>query len=513
MKKLLSNWGALSLKKQITAIAAAAAVALAIVVLAQVAARPPMALLYTGLDLQSSGDVLSALEGKGVRAEVRGDAIYVPKNRRDSLRLELASDGLPKQGQAGFEALEKTNGFSTTTEMFDAVFWRAQEGELARTIVATPGVRSARVHLAVPKREPFARNSPSPSASVTVSMSRGVLTREQAQSMRFIVALAVPGLNPEKVAIIDSVAGVILAPNEDDTSAQSDALINSREAAIERSLLSLLEARVGAGNVRVSVSVELTKEKETLTERTLDPKLRALTERASTERSDRGSTGGVVTVASNLPEGDAGTSASPDQSSSSETNETTRYEVSETRRERITPAGAVRRIQVAVLVNDLAPTAEEEGAASPVKRSESELASLKKLVSAAIGYDEARGDVVTIESLAFDKPSTDGTLAAKRGVVDFLKENLFAIMQLVVPAIVALILALFVLKPILSSRPGAADASAAAIAVAPPAGAQLAIANSGLPSPFDQLQRVAAENADASTSVLQAWFEEREQAS
>ena len=517
MERLLSNWKALSPKKQAMAIAAALAVALATTFLAKAASRPPMALLYSGLDPQASGEVLSALESKGVKSDVRGDAIYVPKVRRDSIRLELASDGLPKQGQAGFETLEKMNGFATTSEMFDAAYWRAEEGELARTIVATPGVKAVRVHLAVPKRTPFARNAPSPSGSVTVTMSRGMLTLEQAQSFRFIVALAVPGLIPDQVAVIDSAAGVILAPNEGGATAEADAMVNSRETAIEKSLMSMLEARVGPGNARVSVSVDLNHDKETLVERLLDPKKRTLTERQSSERKANGSTSGVVTVASNLPEGDAGSNPSPNRSSSSETNETTHYDVSETRRERVTSPGAVKRIQVAVLVNDLPPAALQDGEAAatetPVKRSQAELDALKNLVAAAVGYDASRGDVVTIESMAFDKPVAKGSLSVKRGVLDYLGENIFTILQLVIPALVALILALFVLKPILTSRPGPVEHEGAAIAPPANSAAPPMLADASANSPLDQLQRVAAENTDASTSVLEAWLEEQEQAS
>lgn len=509
MEQALSNWKALTPKKQAAAIAAALAVALAVYFLAQVASRPTMALLYSGLDPESAGEVIAALEAKGVKNEVRGEAIYVPKDRRDAIRFELAGNGLPKQGQAGFEILEKLNGFATTSDMFDAAYWRAEEGELARTILAAPGVKAARVHLAVPKNAPFARNGASASASVTVTMSRGVLTRAQAQSIRFIVALAVPGLSLENVAVIDSGAGVILAPSSGSATAEADAISNSRETALRESLVSLLEARVGPGNARVSVSVELNNDKEILTERIIDPKQRVVIESAATARNEKGTVGGVVTVASNLPEGDTANNAKPDASSSNETNETTRFDVSESRRERIVEPGAIKRIQVAVLLNELPqPAAEGDAPPPPAKRSEAELDALKRLVAAAIGFDAARGDVVSMESMAFEQSATEGSLEVKRSFMNYIEDNIFSLLQLIIPALVALILSLFVLKPILLTRQSNAE-------IAPPAPAnaaspQPALADARAALPIELLQRVAAENAEASTNVLQSWFEERE---
>lgn len=517
MERLLSNWKSLSPQKQAIAIAVTLIVALATIFLAQTASRPPMALLYSGLDPQSAGEVLAALESKGVKSEVRGDAIYVPKNRRDAVRLELATDGLPAQGQAGFEIFDAMNSFATTSEMFDAAYWRAEEGELARTILATPGVKAARVHLAVPKIAPFERSGAAPSGSVTVTMSRGMLTHEQAQSIRFIVALAVPRLDPDMVAVIDSAAGVILAPNEKSRPAEDLATINAREAAVEQRLTRLLEARVGAGNARVSVSIELDQDTETVIERIVDPQKRALTERAAVERTESGSAGGVVTVASNLPEGDAGGAAAPDRSSSNETNETTKFDVSETKRERVSAPGAVKRIQVAVLVNQLPAPAEDAGDERPAaagKRSDVEIEALRKLVSAAVGFDATRGDIVTIESMEFDRPEEEGSLVVKSGIFDYFAANAIALLQLIIPALVALILALFVLKPILTSGAGggrdqAKTQTAPGVSqIAAPASADAARAK----SPIELLQRVAMEEKDASTSVLQAWFEESETA-
>ena len=118
-----------------------------------------MTLLYAGLDPAAAGEVITALEQRGIAYSVQGDAIYVDGSKRDQSRMALAQEGLPKGGGAGYELLDDLNGFGTTAQMFDAAYWRAKEGELARTILVIPQVRAARVHLANQQSRPFARRS------------------------------------------------------------------------------------------------------------------------------------------------------------------------------------------------------------------------------------------------------------------------------------------------------------------------------------------------------------------
>lgn len=507
--KILEDWRRLSTRNQVIAIATLAAVLAALFFLARTASEPRMTLLYAGLDAASSGEILEALEVMDVASEVRGDAIYVAENRRDGIRMSLARDGLPRQGQAGFELLDELNGFATTSDMFDAAYWRAKEGELARTILATPGVKSARVHIAAPRRSAFSRRPETASAVVTIAMAHGRLGLEQAAAMRFVVALAVPGLAPEQVAVIDTGAGVVLAPGDGDPAAAMAAMTSDREQDIERDLISLLEARVGAGNARVKVAIDVSHEQETYFERVLDPEKRILTDRESSEIEESGAEGaGTVTVASNLPEGDAAPQAAPAQSKRSETTETTKFDVSETRRERVSAPGALRRVQVAVLINE-AREVGEDGGVSKAPRSPEEIDAIRKLVAAAIGFDEARGDVVTIESLAFDEPAALGEERKANPVANFLGDNAVAILQLVIPAIVSLVLALFVLRPILAPGAGVKPEPVAALG-APP---QVALAPAPSPaSPVDEMRRIASERQAASAAVLKDWLEKQESA-
>lgn len=512
--QFVDAWRSLPVRGKAAAVGAFLVILLMLSLLGRAASTPSMALLYSGLDPSASGEILEALEAMDVPSDVRGDAIYVPETKRDATRMALARDGLPRQSQAGFEILDELSGFSTSTDMFDAAYWRAKEGELARTILAERGVRSARVHIAVPKRSAFTRDKIAPSAVVTAEMSRGRLDAKRAEAMRLLVALATPGLAPEQVAVLDAAGGVVLAPGGGDMAMLSGAGIDDRERALEHDLVNLLEARVGPGNARVKVALAVSDEQTVRHERSVDPERRALTTSETAEVSEQGTDGGgVVTVASNLPEGDAAPAATAAaQSRRSENQSTSRYEISEVKTETVTMPGALRQVHVAVLINEpLAAGADP--AAAPEKRSPEEIEALKKLVAAAVGFNEARGDVVTIESMAFDQPEPAGETATDGGVLDVVGDNLMPILQLAIPAIVSLILALFVLRPLLATTKPGAEAAPAPQGAAPQLAAAAVAAIPLTPAtPIDELQRIASEQRPAASAVLKTWLEQSEPA-
>lgn len=512
---VLNAWRRLSDRNKAAVAASAIAVLLAIAALAKAASTPRMALLYAGLEPSTSGEILASLEALDVRADVRGDAIFVPESRRDAIRMALAREGLPRQSQAGFEILDNLKSFSTSSELFDATYWRAKEGELARTILAEPGVRSARVHLAVPKRSAFSRSQPSPSAVVTVRMAFGRLEPSRAQAIRLIVALAVPDLSPEKVAVLDAAAGVVLAPGDSDQSNASPSAVEEREKALEQDLIELLEARVGQGNARVKVTLSVSDEQVVRQERLVDPERRALASRESTEAAEQGAdAGGIVSVASNLPEGDAASTTSATQSRRNESSEATRYEISEVKTETVKLPGALRQVQVAVLINQQKKS-NSDGAQSPGQRTEAELEALRKLVAAAIGFDNSRGDVVTIESLPFEDSAEAGAEVTSNFIDSVVMPNIIPFLQLVIPAIVTLILGLFVLRPLLatgagSAQQGPSDILAAPNAVIPAAPQSAAIQTDHQSAPLEMLQKLALEEKGAATAVLKTWLEHEE---
>ncbi|NEY91155.1 flagellar basal-body MS-ring/collar protein FliF [Tabrizicola oligotrophica] len=528
MQNLISLWQALDARKRAIVAGATIAVFLAVLALARVAGTPGMSLLYSGLQGAAAGEVVAALEQDGVVFEVRGESIYVDSSRRDSLRMVLATQGLPANSGTGYELLDGLSGFGTTSQMFDAAYWRAKEGEIARTILANPMIRAARVHIAQAPSKPFQQDQKA-KASVTVSTAAGGLPAEQARALRHLVAAAVPGMQPADVAVIDAVAGLL--PGED-ASLRPDAAGEARAAELRRNVERLLEARVGAGKAVVEVAVEVVTEREAITERTFDPQGRVAISQETENRSGTANEpGGAVTVASNLPDGDAGAGAAG-KSETSESRERVNYEVSETQREVLRTPGAIRKISVAVLVDGQSVTA-ADGTQGIEPRGEDELAVLRELVASAVGLDEARGDVLTIKSLAFRPDPAVGELLEAGILAGMEPVDLMSIIQMVVLALVVLVLGLFVLRPVLTSRsrlqadaaplqlPGAGFASGLAADRAEvltgeiaegPEYAALTLAEESLPGdPVSRLRRLIEERQAETVEILRGWMEQDEE--
>ncbi|MCV3269883.1 flagellar basal-body MS-ring/collar protein FliF [Roseobacter sinensis] len=443
MQQLLNAWTGLDLRRQIIVIVATVAMFFGILAMSRMASAPSMTLLYAGLENGAAGDVVRALEQRGAAFEVRGGSIFVSSKERDELRMTLASEGLPANSNRGYELLDTLSGFGTTSQMFDAAYWRAKEGELARTIVSSPHVAMARVHIASTGSNPFQRGV-TPKASVSVTPTGAAVTPQQAKAIRFLVSSAVAGLASEDVAVIDA-NGALIGTADEAAPAGSDDKAQVLRDRVQR----LLEARVGFGNAVVEVSVDTVTESEAIRERIFDPESRVAISTDTEERSNTSSEagGGNVTVASNLPDEEGGNGENS-SSQNSETRERINYEVSETEREIVRVPGAIKRLTVAVLVNDTIVTG-EDGAEELVSRDQAELDALRDLVASAVGFDESRGDIITIKSMALQSVSPQGTAAAT-SFFDGLHLDVMSAVQMAVLALVTLILGLFVVRPLLS---------------------------------------------------------------
>lgn len=517
MQNLGSVWTALDTRRRLLAVGAAVLVFVMILLLARGAGDKDLALLYGGLEARAAGDVIAALDQRGVPYEVRGTGIYVPAGQRDSLRMGLAGEGLPAAGSQGYELLDQMSGFSTTSQMFDAAYWRAKEGELARTILANPNIRAARVHISTPTARPFDRDQIA-TAAVTVTTAGGTLSANQIKALQFLVGAAVPGLAPERVAVIDDLGGLLSDGDAQGSLRDAD----DRAAALRLRAERLLAARVGAGNAVVEVAIDTVMETESISERRLDPDSRIAisTDITETSGTSSDSRNGAVTVASNLPDGDAAAGAGASSNENTENRTLTNYEISETQRELLRQPGAVRRLTVAVLVNDVS-LAGADGAITTEPRSAEELASLQELVASAVGLDPARGDVITLKSMQFDPVLPLGT-AADAGGLD-LGLDVMRLIQIGVLALVALILGLFVVRPILAPArqlpapadigllPGMSVPSTAAIGTetAMDAAADSAFGvGSGVADPVVRLRKMIAERQPETIQILHDWIED-----
>ena len=538
MQQIVTAWTGLPLRRQVIVALATGAMFFAILAMSRMATAPNMTLLYAGLENGAAGDVVRALEQRGAVFEVRGGSIFVDAGQRDELRMTLASEGLPANSTQGYELLDTLSGFGTTSQMFDAAYWRAKEGELARTIVSSPHISMARVHIASTGSNPFQRGV-TPKASISVTPSGAAITPQQGKAIRFLVSSAVAGLSAEDVAVIDANGALIGNTDEAAPTIGGEDKADVLKARVQR----LLEARVGFGNSVVEVSVDTVTESEAIRERTFDPESRVAistdTEERNTSSSEAG--GGNVTVASNLPDED-GAGGENSSSQNNETRERVNYEVSETEREIVREPGAIKRVTVAVLVNEMTLT-DEAGEQTTAPRDESELEALRDLVASAVGFDETRGDIITIKSMGLQSVPLQGTEAGSSLMGNFNIDVMSAI-QMAILALVTLILGLFVVRPLLARN----DLNEAPAIAALPSGAtdqpgglalggeiedddfqlpdlpvisdfgdaggelpELSMGSGMSDDPVDRLRTMIGERQDETVEILRTWLEDKEE--
>ncbi|WP_298258918.1 flagellar basal-body MS-ring/collar protein FliF [uncultured Litoreibacter sp.] len=536
MQQFQDIWTALDGRKRVTVIGSAVLVMLGVLFLTRVAATPNMGLLFSGLAPNAAGEIIEQLEGQGVEFEVKGGAIYVDESRRDQLRLTLAGAGLPANGGDGYELLDELSGFGTTSQMFDAAYLRAKEGELARTIVANPQISAARVHIAQSSQSPF-RRSAQPTASVSIRGDGGNIQNGTAEAIRFLVASAVSGLQPEDVSIINADLGVIIAHAGAETPVRTALAHGDR---LKKNVERLMLARTGVGGAVVEVNVDTLTDEEVIVERKVDPESRVAistnTQESSSSSKNQG--GGGVTVASNLPEG-GGQGNGEQSGQDSDTREIVNYEISETTREVRRVAGSIKRITVAVLVGGT-KRVDDSGTEVWEPRSEEELLALEALIKSAVGFDEERGDSVTLRSMDL---SPDPALAEspENGWVTSRPLDVIGLTQIGVAAAVVLALGLFVLRPILMSastqRPplnelppvdllagpqsapalpnnSSSNADAPALTsgalTASQSGQSVTTLPAQIEDPTERLKALIDERQDETVEVLKSWIEEPE---
>lgn len=521
LKQIISVWTGLGARKRAVVGIAGLTMFLGVLLLARMAATPSMGLLYSGLEPGAAGEIVRILEQRKIPYEVQGDSIFVPSNQRDELRLTLAGEGLPTAGSQGYELLDNLSGFGTTSQMFDAAYWRAKEGELARTIVAAPSVSAARVHIANSGTNPFRRDL-APTASVSVTPVSGSISGAQANAIRHLVASAVSGLSVDDVSVVD-INGTLVG--SDDKVAKAAQTVD-RAQVMREQVLRLVEARVGRGNAVVEVSLDTVTETEQIRERRFDPQSRVAISTEVEESADTNSRpAGDVTVASNIPDGDAAEAGNAN-SQTSRTRERINYEVSETEREIVRGPGAIKRLSVAVLVNS-AQTVDENGETVRDARSEEELLALKELVESAVGFDAERGDTITIKSMdlpAFEPLGTAAGAAFKGNQ----PLDLMSLLQLATLGLVTIVLGIFVVKPILTSRtdltefdvatlpaPGPVltgevqDANATpATAIVAQDASQGAVPAVSREDTVQRLKDIVGEKQDETIEILRSWLEE-----
>jgi flagellar M-ring protein FliF len=380
--------------------AVAAGILALLAVMALRAGEVPMSPLFGELEGRDAAAVIAILEQQRVpyRLTAGGTQVLAPSEQVARLRLLLAKEGLPSGGGVGWEIFDRSESLTTSPFQQDVNRLRALEGELARTIRGLAGVRTARVHLVLPRREAFSRERGEAQASVVLAMQGAQrLDREGVQAVLHLVATAVPGLKPQHVSIVDT-RGELLARGGQALGGAAQALNQeemrrAQEMRIGRAVEELLERSLGPGRVRAEATVEMDFDRVEMREERFDPENQVPRSTQSVTEQNRGAEPPPTTVATNLP-GQEPTSGGA-ASSENRQEETTNFEIGRTSRSTLREHPVVKRLSVAVLVDGLA-----EGGAWR-ERTPEELARIATLVRSAIGFDERRGDKVEVVSMRF----------------------------------------------------------------------------------------------------------------
>ena len=414
-----------------------------------------MALLYADLDSREAAQIADTLDRQHVphQVGVGGAEILVPADAVARARLLLARDGLPSGGSIGYEIFDRGDGLVSSQFQQAINQTRALEGELARSIRAISGVRAARVHLVLPRREPFARTQQDAQASVLITMAgQGRLDREGVQSVLNLVAAAVPGLRPQNIAVIDSHGNLLARAGEpvgpEASATRAEEARRAVEARLSRAVEDMLERTLGPGRARAEASVELDFDEVHETTEKFDPDgqvVRSTQTTSDNSKSTEAST--ATTVQNNLPNADAG-GAGQAGTQEQKQDEVTNYEIGKTVRTLVRDHPQIRRISLAVLV-DGSETKDAKGAMQWTPRTAEELQHITALVRGAIGYDEKRGDQVEVVNMRFASEEPPAETPGLFGI-GVEKPDLVRLAQTGIVGVLGLLALLLVFRPMMA---------------------------------------------------------------
>ncbi len=463
---LFMGFNRLNLLRQIglmVGLAASVALGLAVVLWAQ---EPNYQPVVGDLSSYNPQDVTSILDSSGIdyKMDPRTGALLVPSDQVYDARLKLAAEGVTDRQTMGYELLDQERGLGTSQFMETISYRRGLEGELARTVASMRGVRNARVHLAIPERSVFVRDARDPSASVFLEVFAGRRPeQEQINAIVNLVAGSVPMMSKEHVTVVDQ-NGNLLTGKESQSTADQMADQYEYTAKVEerltRRVASLIAPIVGDGRYRAEVSADLDFSSVEQAEELFNPEQQAVrSERELTEQRAAGAQGGIPGALANQPPADA---TVPEQAAGADGEEavpqpvnvrresTRNYEMDRTVSYRRQELGRVKRVTVALAVDDMKVVDPQTGEVSYEPWPEQELQRLSMLVRDAVGYSAARGDSVTVMNTAFAPEE-----AVEFEAPAFWEQPWFwDLMKQVLAGLVILVLVLGLLRPTLKSLSG-----------------------------------------------------------
>jgi len=403
-------------------LAASVALGVAVVLWSQ---SPGYTLLYGNLDTQDSAQVVEALQKANIEYKLDDStgAVMVISGKLSEARMKLSAEGLPKGQGVGFELLDKEQQMGTSQYIQHARFRHAQEIELSRSISTMRNVKSARVHLAIPKRTAFIRKQAESSASVVLELYSGrTLNDQQVASIVHLVSSSISSLDPDKVTVVDQNGNLFTNGQSDSAMALAGTQFDHTrklEKTFKMRIEELISPIVGPGRVRAQVVAEMdfTRTEKTLEE--FNPDSKAVRSEQINEQNSGSGNGaeGVPGALSNQPPDEAtqtagarqaGTLGSTDSSRSSRQS-TKNYELNKTISHIVGPGSILKRLSVAVLVDDL-QVIDDEGEITRKPLDQQALDRITILVKDAVGYVEARGDTINVVNASFYTPAAPEAL-------------------------------------------------------------------------------------------------------
>ncbi|TRC81809.1 flagellar M-ring protein FliF [Mesorhizobium sp. WSM4307] len=454
--------------------------------------RPAYDTLYVGLDRSDVNQIGLVLGEAGIGFDVGADgtSVLVPAGTTAQARMLLAEKGLPTSANAGYELFDNVGAMGLTSFMQQITRVRALEGEIARTIQSISGIKAARVHIVMSERANFRRDEQQPSASVVIRYA-GIDAEKSAQSIRHLVAAAVPGLSADKVTVLDS-NGNLLAAGDDPSNtsaARTLGVEQTVEAQIGDNIRRALAPYLGPDNFRASVKAEVNTDTRQTEETIFDPNSRV--ERSvqsvrANENSNQKQASTPASVEQNLPETQATSTEGPQTTSANDRKEEiTNYEINSKKIATVSNGYTVTKMSIAVVVNQDRLKAILGKDATPEQIAK-RVAEIQKMVTSATGLDDKRGDVIDVSAVEFID-GLDGEAIPQAGMLDSIGQHAGTLINAGAFIVVVFLVAFFGLRPM----------AAALTAKAMPA----------LPGPnFDEVQRSlptpeAAASADAGAAI------------
>jgi flagellar M-ring protein FliF len=478
-----------------------------------------MTTLYSDLDQGDASEVVAWLKKEGVQYEITqgGSAIRVPAEKVYDVRLALAGAGLPRGSGVGFEIFDKTN-FGATDFVQRVNYQRALQGELEKTIAQFPQVKSVRVILAQPKETLFVRERQAPTASVVLNLKRGAeMSASQVKGIVHLVACAVPKLTRENVSVVDT-SGAVMYEHYDnrdslETRTRTQLLYKRRmEEYYKYKIQTMLDDALGPDKAVVRVSADIDFDAVESSEDRYDPDMTAIRSEQKLleveKKDEKGAIPGVKGGLANKLQGNLG--QKNEDFTTRKQKDTKNWEISRLQRQVKGAVGKLSRLSVAVMVDGM--TVNKDGKEEYKQRTPEEMASLERIVKAAMGYSAKRGDDVSVVNVAFTAPARSADVDRMVEIGSrFVKPAINLVLALLfIFMVVRPLLNRFVLKPEETVEELEASEQAVLAALEGETGEdeEAAVPFEPVPDPTAELQDLANDYPERAAALIKIWLRE-----